>query len=279
MLNFTSPSDQQAFNKAVDQAIRTAAAQEIMPRFQKLGDQDINSKAHGETVTIADIETEKALSGTLTALLSGSRILGEECYAENPDVMQLMEQKGATWVIDPIDGTNNYASGKPVFRCMVALVLDGKTTAGWIYNPVEHTMLSGWDGLGAFINGKKQSLPANPEKQIGTLHSQSRARAELKTALEKGRKKVETVKSLRCAGAEYDRLVRGELAFSCFSRLMPWDHLAGALIHREAGGYNACLEKQPYTTSSHHKSEGLMMAPDRERWEELHTILFNGIAF
>jgi fructose-1,6-bisphosphatase/inositol monophosphatase family enzyme len=80
------------------------------------------------------------------------------------------------------------------------------------------------------------------------------------------------VKSLGCAGAEYLRLAAGEVHFSLFTRLMPWDHVPGTLLHREAGGIALCFDGRPYT-AERYRDIGLLMAPDRRSWGALQATL------
>jgi fructose-1,6-bisphosphatase/inositol monophosphatase family enzyme len=72
---------------------------------------------------------------------------------------------------------------------------------------------------------------------------------------------------LRCAGAEYLALLRGASHYALFTRLMPWDHAAGCLIHAEAGGWSACLDGSPYRPRPIEGS--LLLAPDRATWDML----------
>jgi fructose-1,6-bisphosphatase/inositol monophosphatase family enzyme len=74
------------------------------------------------------------------------------------------------------------------------------------------------------------------------------------------------------AGAEYLRLAAGETQFSLFTRLMPWDHVPGTLLHHEAGGTALCFDGTPYT-AARYREIGLLMAPDRPSWDALHEAL------
>ncbi|HEY9538314.1 MAG TPA: inositol monophosphatase family protein, partial [Kiloniellaceae bacterium] len=90
--------------------------------------------------------------------------------------------------------------------------------------------------------------------------------------VEQGRGRVAAMKSLRCAGAEYLRLAAGETHFSLFTRLMPWDHVPGTLLHSEAGGIALCFDGTPYK-ATRWRETGLLMAPDRQSWDALHATL------
>ena len=76
----------------------------------------------------------------------------------------------------------------------------------------------------------------------------------------------------RCAGAEYVSLAAGEYHFAVFTRMMPWDHAPGVILHREAGGYSAHADGAPYVPGQLDAS-ALLLAPDKESWRRLHRIL------
>jgi fructose-1,6-bisphosphatase/inositol monophosphatase family enzyme len=85
---------------------------------------------------------------------------------------------------------------------------------------------------------------------------------------------VRVVGNYRCAGHEYRLAGTGHTHFNLYFRLMPWDHLAGALIVEEAGGFVAKLDGTPYAASD--LDGGLLCAPDRDSWKALHGTLFPG---
>ena len=86
------------------------------------------------------------------------------------------------------------------------------------------------------------------------------------------RSRVQAVKSLRCAGHEYLLLASGQYHFSLFTKLMPWDHVPGALIYREAGGVARTLDGADYVARSY-QADGLILAPDATAWQALHEVL------
>ena len=77
---------------------------------------------------------------------------------------------------------------------------------------------------------------------------------------------------LYCAGQEYLRLLDGRHDFSLYNRIKPWDHAAGVLLHREAGGYAAKHDGSPYRPTD--RAGGLLLANDQETWERLNAALF-----
>jgi len=117
------------------------------------------------------------------------------------------------------------------------------------------------------------SSASDLNEMVGTLHASTYASKEISAQVQRRREHLNTIKSLRCAGWEYLRLAQGEMQFSLFTRLMPWDHVPGTLIHAEAGGLALCLDGTPYR-GERYREAGLLMAPDRDSWEAIEQTLF-----
>ena len=256
--------------------LRSVAETEIMPRFRNLAQGEVLQKKGGETVTIADLETEKHLSRLLLDLFPGSYVIGEEKVAERPDLLNGLPDEKLVWVIDPIDGTNNFARGSETFRTMLSLLYQGETIGAWIYDPVRQILLEAQKGEGARLDGRplvlSKPFPLSSSDCIGTLHGSENSDPLLAKTVQRNRDQLNVVKTLRCAGADYERLSRSETHFALFTRLMPWDHLPGILIHQEAGGYSACLDGEEYRSHSYAK-EGLLLAPNKQIWNEIRDVL------
>ncbi len=266
--------------EAVTALLREVAAEEVMPRFRTLAEHEIRSKDGGEVVTVADVAAERRITRRLLDLLPGSRVVGEEATADNPGMLDTFAQEdGWIWVIDPIDGTANFAGGRPVFALMVGLVHQGETGAAWILDPNGPRCATAERGAGAWLDGTRLALgpPPAPEALRGTLHASTFATADMARQNQARRTRVVAVKSLRCAGWEYLRLASGEIQFSLFTWLMPWDHVPGTLIFREAGGLAQTLDGTPYGARDH-RAPGLLMAPDQASWDWLHDRLFGADA-
>jgi fructose-1,6-bisphosphatase/inositol monophosphatase family enzyme len=248
----------------VGRFIAEIAAAEIMPYFRKLGPGDITEKGPGDLVTVADVAAERRLSAGLTDLLPGSLVVGEEGVAADPGVLEALSGDAPIWIIDPIDGTANFAAGKPIFAVMVALVRRGETVMGWIHDPVTPRTASAEAGAGAWCDGKRLSVAAgSPGSRLGNrgLARRVAGRSDL----------VEIVFDYRCAGHEYIALASGKAQFIYYNRLHPWDHAPGQLLHREAGGYSARLDGSPYTPRQ--TTGGLLLTPDEASWSALRQAL------
>lgn len=257
---------------SVTTLLRRASAEIILPRFQKLARHHIREKGPGDLVTIADTEAEQMLTPLLAALAPGSAVVGEEAVAADRDVLQHLAGTAGVWLLDPVDGTFNFAHGNPNFAVIVAFVEHGLVRAGWIHEPVEGETVWAIAGQGAWRDHRRLVLPEPPpaEEMVGVVSGRlpdgRRARQVLEESGRLGR-----MENIRCAGRTYAKLAAGEFHYAYFSRSMPWDHAAGWLIHREAGGYGAFLDDTGYSPAR--SDHPLLLAPDRASWERLRALL------
>jgi fructose-1,6-bisphosphatase/inositol monophosphatase family enzyme len=256
--------------------IRETAAKHILPRFEHLEAGDIQEKGPGDLVTIADLETEQVLTPLLSAMVPGSVVVGEEATSKDPAMLDRLNGAGDVWLIDPVDGTANFAAGMPLFACMVAFIRAGEIIASWIYDPVKNIMATAEKGAGAWSNGKRLSVAstAPPEHMSGSVTLRFGNR-QLVRKIAGRTNMVGSVFSFRCAGQEYMALAGGRVHFALYHRLMPWDHAPGFLLHREAGGYGRRLDHSGYSARTH--DGGLLLTPDEDSWNKLHTVLLGNV--
>jgi fructose-1,6-bisphosphatase/inositol monophosphatase family enzyme len=259
----------------VTRLIEEAAAAEIMPRFRRLAAADVREKAPGDLVTIADEAVEAWLAPRLTALVPGSIVVGEEAAAADPNLLNRLFDDRPVWIIDPVDGTSNFAEGRPAFAVMVALARGAEILAAWIHDPVGERTAVAAVGEGAWLGGRRLAVaaaPSEPGDMAGVLLAGFFGDRELGRKVDARRNRVRALRSARCAGIEYLRLATGDMHFSLFTKLMPWDHAPGVLLHREAGGHASYLEGGDYEPAAITRS-GLLLAPDPESWRQLHSLL------
>ena len=124
-----------ALREQVSALMRVVGAAVVAPRFRMLAADEISEKSPGEIVTSADYESERRLHDGLAALLPGARIVGEEAAGRDPNLLDDIGS-GLVWLIDPLDGTANFAAGREPFGMMIALVDDGVPLAGWLLDPL-----------------------------------------------------------------------------------------------------------------------------------------------
>lgn len=257
--------------------IEAIAAEEMLPRFRCLGVGDVREKGPGDLVTVVDEACEARLAQALTALLPGSIVVGEEDATRDPRVLEQLSGEAPVWIIDPLDGTYNFAHGVDRFATIVALARYGETVAGWIHDPVNGVTAMGEAGAGAFIGSRRlRAAGAAPLAAMTGAFSRPRyARSgPMRGIIDRLAKAVGRHISLGSAGIEYLWLADGRAHIGLggiFGKLRPWDHAAGVLLHKEAGGFSAMLDGTPYTPAV--LSGGLLAAPDPACWRAVRDLL------
>ncbi len=256
----------------VAELIRTVAAEVILPRFQNLASHEVMEKAADDLVTIADRESEARLAEGLARLLPQASIVGEEACAADPSLLAALSND-LCWIIDPIDGTGNFAAGRAPFGVMVALTERGETIAGWIYDPLSGRLCHAERGKGATINSERikarTSSAALPVAGVSTLFLDAQEREQMEARAEG---KLDLVGIPRCAAEQYPRIVLGQNDLALFKRTLAWDHAAGVLFLNEAGGMACRYDGRPYLASSN--EDGMLAAASPAMWERAARILF-----
>lgn len=264
---------------ALANILRDASRQESLPRFRRLDASMVQTKTSAiDLVTEADVATEEVIKARLAAFMPEALFVGEESVAADPALLFRLADAELAVVVDPIDGTANYAAGLPLYACMAAVVSGGETVAGIIYDPMGDDWVMAEKGAGAWLrrpNGEAVRLrvaPPLPLADMVGMASVAYMPAESRAQILQNTDKVRLLSNFRCAGHEYRTFASGHAHFACYNKLMPWDHLAGTLISQEAGGYAARLDGQPYLPS--HVDGGLLVAVDRESWDVLRREVF-----
>ncbi|MBB6434616.1 inositol monophosphatase family protein [Streptomyces candidus] len=224
---------------AVEGAVRRAVADEVMPRYQQLAAHEVVEKnGPYDLVTVADRGAEEHLTASLTRLLPGSVVVGEEAVHADPTAYAAIRGAAPVWIVDPVDGTRQFVHGEPGFCTLVALAVDGEVQASWTYAPALDEMAVAVRGRGATLNGvplRSGSPAPGSALRVATSHPDYTTEDQKKAlrALE-----TEGVLPRPCgsAGLEYLAVARGELEAVAFSWELAWDHAAGLLLVEEAGG-------------------------------------------
>ncbi|MEV6104000.1 inositol monophosphatase [Streptomyces sp. NPDC051940] len=233
----------------VGQAVRQASADEVMPRFRQLETHEIAEKRGPyDLVTVADREAERHLGRTLTALLPGLVLVGEEGVSEDPALLDEINGDAPVWIVDPVDGTWYFAHGEPGFAMMVALAHHGELLASWTYAPVRDVMAVAARGRGAWAEGVRLTGGTRtPGADITVATSSPRwtTDTEQRRLLELEVPGVAR-RDTGSAGLEYLRIASGELDAVAYTWENAWDHAAGLLLVAEAGGGNATVAGEPF---------------------------------
>jgi fructose-1,6-bisphosphatase/inositol monophosphatase family enzyme len=257
--------------KGVGEILAFAARTEIMPRFGKLAPAQIRRKSSAfDLVTEADEAAEAVIAVALTAAFPSAVVIGEESAHEDPALLDTIADAELAFIVDPVDGTRNFASNLPLFGVMAAVTVHGEITAGVIYDPVCRDWAYAVRDGGAWIereDGTRSPLRVadpKPLSEMDGLIGTTFLPEPLRTTVNGNLSRLATVASLRCAAHEYRTAAAGFCHVLFYARLMPWDHAAGWLLHREAGGYSAHFDGQPYHPT--HFTGGLICAPDEASW-------------
>jgi fructose-1,6-bisphosphatase/inositol monophosphatase family enzyme len=265
--------------EALAALLREAARVEILPRFRRLGEGDIRIKTEAsDLVTEGDEAAERFIKARLDTVLPGALFVGEESVAHDPDLLPKLADADLALVIDPIDGTFNFASGIPLFAVMAAVVSKGETVAGLIYDPMGDDVVLAEKGAGAWqvqADGSRKRLqvkaPAPLAEMFGMASTGYLPGGKRATVLA-NMAKTRFMMNYRCAGHEYRTFAAGHVHYLMYNKLMPWDHLPGTLISQEAGAYAARFDGSAYRPE--HVDGGLVLTPDKESWDLLRREVF-----
>ncbi|MFJ2674344.1 MULTISPECIES: inositol monophosphatase family protein [unclassified Streptomyces] len=229
---------------AVEEALRAAAAAEIMPRFRQLAAHEIVEK-HGphDLVTVADRGAEEHLTAALTALLPGSVVVGEEAVHADPTLYEALRGDAPVWIVDPVDGTRPFVRGERGFCTLVALALGGEVLASWTYAAALDEMAIAVRGRGATLDGVPlhTGAPAPGAALHVAMSHPDYTTDEQKHALLGLRTEGIEARPCGSAGLEYLGVARGALDAVAFNWELAWDHAAGLLLVEEAGGAQLTL--------------------------------------
>lgn len=259
--------------------LRDAAQAEILPRFRRLGAGDIRIKSEAtDLVTEADEQAERMIKREVERLWPDAVFIGEESVAADPDLLGKLEGADLAIIVDPVDGTFNFAAGVPAFGVMASVVVRGETVAGIIFDPMGDDWVMAEKGAGAWLrrpSGETERLsvaaPVALEQMTGfasTGFIDKSKRAEVMGNLAK----VRFASNYRCAAHEYRTFAGGHVHYLMYNKILPWDHLAGVLISEEAGAYAARFDRSRYLP--HHFDGGLLITPDEASWEMLRREVF-----
>jgi len=226
--------------------MRETAAAELLPRFRTLAKEEIREKGPGDVVTVADVASEQRLAAGLARILPGVPVVGEEAVEQDPGLVDLIDRRSAAcWIVDPLDGTANFASGNERFAMIVCLVHDRQAIGGWILDVPRARMAIALKGQGVALNGRAISR-AKPERPpIGYVGYKVRKEFNRQLPPER-RRTLGEVSTLRCAGVEYLEILEGRADFNLYRMTRPWDHAAGTLMMAEAGGAAQRFDGRPY---------------------------------
>lgn len=265
---------------AIGEILARAGRAEIMPRFQRLRDGQVRQKTSAfDVVTDADEAAEQAISAALRARFPDALIVGEEAAETDPGLIGRIADADLAFIIDPIDGTRNFVAGLPLFGVMAAATVRGEVVLGAIHDPVCGDTAFALRGEGAWIEGEARP-PADlrvaepvPVSRMDAVVGTNFLPEPLRSTVNRNLPRVAVSSWLRCAAHEYRMAAAGHCHLLLYNKLMPWDHAAGWLLHREAGGHSAHFDGSPYRPTD--LTGGLICAPDAASWTAARDALLD----
>jgi myo-inositol-1(or 4)-monophosphatase len=205
----------------------------------------IRKKAAAEIVTEADIESEEMILATIRAEFPDHAVLSEECGS----ITGASEYK---WIVDPLDGTINFAHQIPIFSISIALAFRDSIVLGIILDPVNDELYAAVSGQGAQLNGKPIQVSATRTVAESLLVTgfPYNVREILESVMDRYGSCLKASQGMRRLGsAALDLCYVACGRFEGFWEqcLKPWDSAAGALMVTEAGGRVTTFSDRPYT--------------------------------
>ena len=237
----------------------TEKFKEAYTKFAVAGPQDIRSKSAFDLVTEVDVNIERFLTDAILEAFPGDKIHAEELSSSQEIV-------GRTWVIDPIDGTCNFAHDIPTYGIQCCLFEDGQPQMAVIYLPCQDEMYTAMAGCGCFLNGKQVFVDKTVTADTAVIsvgdftHKSDRLAALQYKAVGYLYPRVAKLRMYGAASVDYAFFVSGRLSATVFTTRNLWDIAPGILMSQEAGAIIMGLDGIPYDYSK----EGVMLAANEE---------------
>ena len=237
----------------------TTHIKEAYDLFAGCGASDVRQKGAFDLVTEVDVNIERYLSNAILTAFPEDHIHAEELSNSQPI-------EGRTWVIDPIDGTCNFAHSIPTYGIQCCLFADGEPKLAVIYLPRQEELYTAIAGHGCFLNGKqvwvdKEITAENAIISVGDFTHKSDRLATLQyRAVGYLYPRVAKLRMYGAASVDFAWFVSGRLSATVFITRNLWDIAPGILMSREAGAIVMGLDGEAYDFSK----EGVMLAANEE---------------
>ena len=247
---------------AILDLVKDTAAELITPRFRALAEHEVMEKAPGDLVTVADRESEIAITARLREHYPDALILGEEATQTQAGLLTAFAGAEHAFTIDPVDGTKNFVNGSPDHAVMVAELRDGHAVRGWIWQPEHQVAFVAEAGGGVYRNGERlDAVPrsSEPAQIRGASSTELHGMAPGSFA--------EVTDSWWCAGVDYPQVLTGGVDYMLFRKDWPWDHVPGSLMVAELGGRTGRLDGSEYNPQE--RQEWLLTAATEELFDQV----------
>ena len=233
--------------KMLRQLMRTCAQEELLPRFA-----DVHRllKVDGSIVTEADHAMQDRVQKELASHWPEHDFLGEEMSGHEHQALTASGRQGL-WILDPLDGTSNFAAGVPFFSVSLALLIDGRPEIGLVYDPIRDECFVAQRGRGSWLNGLSMgtAVPVHLplERTIAVVDFKRLDRA---LAAKLGAEPpYGSQRNFGSSALDWCWLAEGRFHVYLHGGQKLWDYAAGILILTEAGGQAVTLDGEEVFTS------------------------------
>jgi len=252
--------------RALSVAVEAALAGGAVLESYYGGTFEISFKGELDLVTQADLESEATVLSILSARMPDASILAEESGGPTGDAPK-------RFVVDPLDGTTNFAHANPMFAVSIGYEEDGEVRAGVVYDPVHKELFTAESGRGAFLNGEKLDVSATLQIKHALLTTgfPYDLKDDLEGTMRLFKKFMGTARAIRRGGsAALDLCYVAAGRFDGFweEKLGPWDTAAGALFVQEAGGQVTGMTGGPF-----HYSQKTIVASNGRLHDQMLEVL------
>ncbi len=196
----------------------------------------VSEKSSYNLVTEADTGSEKMIWEALSKEFPNSTMYGEENESRGD-----LESE-SLWIVDPLDGTNNYAQGIPTYCISIAYASKGLVVCGCVYDPERDELFSAERGKGAFLNGKQIAVSKRASLQesiisVGFYYDRGEMMEKTLCSVQRlFRQNIRGIRRTGSAAVDLCWLSCGRFDAYFEYMLSPWDFAAGMLLLKEAGG-------------------------------------------
>jgi len=241
------------------------AAGEILKRGSRRR-QPIRLKGRVDLVTAIDLRSEEFIIKKLQRSFPHHSVLAEESGATS-------HLSPCRWIIDPLDGTTNYAHGYPAFCVSIGLEVEGKMVLGAVYDPIRDELFSAMRGKGAFLNRRRihvsnQTKLSKSLLATGFPYDIAESKINNLDNFARMYKKAQAIRRGGSAALDICYLACGRFDGFWELKLHPWDVAAGLVIVEEAGGQVTTIEGKRY--SIYEKS---ILASNRKIHRQMRDVL------
>ncbi len=203
--------------------------------------QNVEFKGDRDMVTEADKESERVVLRILRKEFPDYSILAEESGMVDAQIADSGRCSQMMWIVDPLDGTTNYAHGLPEFAVSIGLARDGVPVLGVVYNPIRDEMFWGKRGGGAYLNESQISVSGVMQIERSLLstgfpYDIADSDADNLDHFRTFSKRAQAVRSFGSAALDLCRVACGRQDGFWEYELKPWDTAAGVVLVEEAGG-------------------------------------------